>query len=128
MTHNHSKYVTYRLIPMIPSRNMPMINLMPFILRNLSRHVLPVILPAEDIGYFGPILSPLSLDSVDDPRHEVIFVLDDGAPALAVRVVPQAEDVTVVGQDEGVGAARGDGHGLRLCSVSDGKRDAARLD
>ena len=87
-----------------------------------------MILPAKDIGYFGPILSPLSLDSVDDPRHEIVFVLDDGAPALTVRVVPQAEDVAVIGQDERVGAARGDGHGLRLCSVTDGKCDAAWLD
>ena len=71
-----------------------------------------MILPAEDVGYFRPILPPLSLDSVDDPRHEVIFVLDDGAPALAVRVVPQAEDVAVVCQDERVSAASGDGRGL----------------
>ena len=90
--------------------------------------LVPVILPAHDVCHLAPIFSPLPLDSVNDSRHEVIFVLDDRAAALAVRVVPEAEDVAVVGQDESVSAACGNGHGLGFCSVAHGQCNGARLD
>ena len=69
-----------------------------------------------------------AVDSVNDLRHEVIFVLDDLAAALAVRVVSEAKDVAVVGQDESVSAAGGHGHGLGLRAVADGQSNTARLD
>ena len=90
--------------------------------------LVPVILPAQDVGHLAPIFLPLPLDSVNDSRHEVIFVLDDLAAALAVRVVSEAKDVAVVGQDESVSAAGSHGHGLGLRAVADGQSNTARLD
>ena len=90
--------------------------------------VIPVILPAQYVRHLAPIFCPLPLDPVNDSRHEVIFVLDDRAAALSISVVPEAEDVAVVGQDESVSAARGDRHSLGLGSVADGQCNTTRLD
>ena len=87
---------------------------------SLKSRVIPVILSAKDVCHLAPVFSPLPLDLVDDSRHEIIFALNDRAAALAVRVVPEAEDVAVVGQDQGVSAAGGHGHGLRLRSIANG--------
>ena len=59
---------------------------------------------------------------------KVVLVLDDAPPALAVRVVPQAEDIAIVGEDERMGAAGGDANRLRGAGVADGKCHADRLD
>ena len=90
--------------------------------------VIPVILPAQYVRHLAPIFCPLPLDPVNDSRHEVIFVPDDRAAALSISVVPEAEDVAVVGQDESVSAARGDRHSLGLGSVADGQYNTTRLD
>ena len=95
---------------------------------SLKSRVIPVILSAKDVCHLAPVFSPLPLDLVDDSRHEIIFALNDRATALAVRVVPEAEDVAVVGQDESVSAACGNGHGLGFCSVAHGQCNGARLD
>jgi hypothetical protein len=61
-------------------------------------------------------------------RSKVLLIFNDRPPALSVRVVPHAEDVAVVGEDDGMSAPGRHGHRLCPLRVADWEGDAHGLD